>query len=128
MARKSKERQQPEKSEGGPCFSCRGEGRIWDHVCPSCKGDGRKPSSTSPPRLVFASADGHLALVAPSIEIRTVTPRQAPQQSSLPLVILLNCQANCPKCSDDIHRIIYSARPDSATDSRPPAQSVESRR
>jgi hypothetical protein len=42
MARKSKERQQPEKSEGGPCFSCRGEGRIWDHVCPSCKGTGRK--------------------------------------------------------------------------------------
>ena len=44
MARKSKERQQPEKSEGEPCFSCRGEGRIWDHVCPSCKGTGRKPS------------------------------------------------------------------------------------
>jgi DnaJ-class molecular chaperone len=44
MVRKSKERQQPEKSEGEPCFSCRGEGRIWDHVCPSCKGTGRKPS------------------------------------------------------------------------------------
>ena len=44
MARKSKERQQPKKSEGEPCFSCRGEGRIWDHVCPSCKGTGRKPS------------------------------------------------------------------------------------
>src|SRR5262249_27955013 len=38
---KSKEKQQPEKSKGEPCFSCRGEGHIWDHVCPSCTGTGR---------------------------------------------------------------------------------------
>ena len=57
MARKSKERQQPEKSEG--------EGRIWDHVCPSCKGTGRKPSSASLAAPRLSSADG---LVAPSIE------------------------------------------------------------
>ena len=68
MARKSKERQQPEKSEGEPCFSCRGEGRIWDHVCPSCKGTGRKPSSASSAAPRLSSPDGHLALVAPSIK------------------------------------------------------------
>jgi hypothetical protein len=41
MALKSKEKQQPEKSKGESCFSCLGEGRIWDHVCPSCTGTGR---------------------------------------------------------------------------------------
>jgi hypothetical protein len=53
MARKSKERQQPEKSKGEPCFSCRGDGRIWDHVCPSSKGTGCKPSSASPAAPLF---------------------------------------------------------------------------
>jgi hypothetical protein len=43
MARRFEEGQQPGESDGEPCFSCRGEGRIWDHICPSCKGAGRKP-------------------------------------------------------------------------------------
>jgi hypothetical protein len=42
-ARGSKRGEQSRRSEGEPCFSCLGEGRIWDHVCPSCKGTGCKP-------------------------------------------------------------------------------------